>query len=116
MDAPDGFDDLGPLTDAAGAAVADLRERDALSRMAAGDHTLWQDDPTEVADRLGWLHSPGEMLDRVADLEAFAAGVREAGYEHAVLMGMGGSSLFPEVLWQTFGAADGHPKLHVLDT
>jgi len=116
MDAPEGFSRLGPIEDAVRAAVDDLVERDAPTRMQQGDHTLWQDDPTEVADRLGWLHSPDEMRAEVADLEAFAAGVVADGFQHAVLMGMGGSSLFPEVLFRTFGVADGRLRLHVLDT
>ncbi|MGH2685317.1 MAG: glucose-6-phosphate isomerase [Actinomycetota bacterium] len=116
MDVPDGFSDLGPLEDGMRAAVDDLAGRDAVGRLKQGDHTLWQDDPTEVADRLGWLHSPDEMQAEIDDLQAFAESVAADGFEHAVLMGMGGSSLFPEVLFRTFGVADGRLRLHVLDT
>jgi transaldolase / glucose-6-phosphate isomerase len=108
--------ELGPITDAVRAAVDDLEARDAVARMRQGDHSLWQDDPTEVADRLGWLHSPAEMREQVADLEAFGAEAAGDGFRHAVLMGMGGSSLFPEVLFRTFGPAEGRLRLHVLDT
>ncbi|MEX2658715.1 MAG: hypothetical protein WD232_03385, partial [Acidimicrobiales bacterium] len=93
-----------------------LVEKDAVARMHGGDHTLWQDDPTEVADRLGWLPVVADMQRRLADLEDLAAAVAADGLEHAVVMGMGGSSLFPEVLWQTFGAAYGRLDLRVLDT
>ena len=57
-------------TDAALDALVAAR---AVERMWGRDHTLWQDDPTEVADRLGWLESPAEMLDRTGELESFAA-------------------------------------------
>ena len=116
MDAPDGFSRLGPIEGAVRAAVDDLLAGHAVDRMRSGDHTLWQDDPTEVADRLGWLVSPAEMRSEIADLEAFAAEVAGDGFQHAVVMGMGGSSLFPEVLYRTFGPARGRLRLHVLDT
>jgi transaldolase / glucose-6-phosphate isomerase len=95
-------------------ALAELRERNALDRLHAGDHTLWSDDPTEIADRLGWLPVVAEMQLRVPELEAFADRVAADGFAHTVLLGMGGSSLFPEVLSRTFGG--GRLDLHVLDT
>ncbi|HEV2071046.1 MAG TPA: hypothetical protein VGR26_14750 [Acidimicrobiales bacterium] len=107
---------LGPISSAAEVAAADLVARDAVRRMWTGDHTLWQDDPDEVADRLGWLFVAGEMADQVDDLEAFAGAAAADGLRHAVLLGMGGSSLFPEVLWRTFGARPGCLDLRVLDT
>ncbi|CAN5189816.1 hypothetical protein BH24ACT1_BH24ACT1_09270 [soil metagenome] len=107
---------LGPVSSAVDVAAADLVARNALHRMWTGDHTLWQDDPGEVADRLGWLPVVGEMADQVGDLETFASEVAADGLRHAVLLGMGGSSLFPEVLWRTFGARPGCLDLRVLDT
>ncbi|MGI9118593.1 MAG: glucose-6-phosphate isomerase [Acidimicrobiales bacterium] len=107
---------LGPITDAVAVAVDDLVKRQAIERMRVGDHTLWQDDPTEVADRLGWLAVVGEMQSQVGELEAMAAEAAAEGLRHAVLLGMGGSSLFPEVLWRTFGPKPGCLDLHVLDT
>ncbi|HEY2333345.1 MAG TPA: hypothetical protein VGH94_15615 [Acidimicrobiales bacterium] len=104
-------------------AADELVERDALARLHAGDHTLWQDDPTEVADRLGWLPVVAEMQARIGELEDFAARVAADGLVHGVLLGMGGSSLFPEVLSRTFGgggdgAVPGRTRfdLRVLDT
>ncbi|MBW3626537.1 MAG: glucose-6-phosphate isomerase [Actinobacteria bacterium] len=107
---------LGPVAAAADAAVQELSDADAVARMWAGDHTLWQDDPTEVADRLGWLPVVAEMRPRVGELEAMAAEAAADGLRRAVLLGMGGSSLFPEVLWRTFGPRGGGLELHVLDT
>ncbi|MBW3549124.1 MAG: glucose-6-phosphate isomerase [Actinobacteria bacterium] len=107
---------LGPVATAADAAVQQLSDADAVARMWAGDHTLWQDDPTEVADRLGWLPVVAEMRPRVGELEAMASEAVADGLRRAVLLGMGGSSLFPEVLWRTFGRGAGGLELHVLDT
>src|SRR5262245_48147639 len=95
-------------------ALSELRGRNALERLRSADHTLWSDDPTEIADRLGWLPVVTEMQLRVPELEAFADGVAADGFAHTVLLGMGGSSLFPEVLSRTFGG--GRLDLHVLDT
>ena len=107
---------LGPLQDAVDATIADLVERKVVERAWAGDHTVWQDDPTEVADRLGWLHVVPEVLADRERLDTFAATAAADGLSHVVVMGMGGSSLFPEVLARTFPPAAGGPELRVLDT
>jgi transaldolase/glucose-6-phosphate isomerase len=107
---------LGPVAAAAEGALKELSDADAVARMWAGDHTLWQDDPTEVADRLGWLPVVAEMRRQVGELEAMAAEVAADGLRRVVLMGMGGSSLFPEVLWRSFGLHAGGLELQVLDT
>lgn len=104
------------IADAIDSALEELAAADAVQRMWAGDHALWQDDPREVADRLGWLHSPAEMLDRVGELESFAAGAAGNGIERVVVVGMGGSSLFPEVMATTFGDGARGLPLVVLDT
>ncbi|HEU5439255.1 MAG TPA: bifunctional transaldolase/phosoglucose isomerase [Ktedonobacterales bacterium] len=83
------------------------------------DPTLWKpagQDQSEIVDRLGWLtvaEQMGEMLPRLNDLRD---DVRKAGFTHAVLLGMGGSSLAPEVLRETLGIATGQPDLIVLDS
>ena len=85
---------------------------------------LWRKDPTlwastrlpELADRLGWLTLPETMHECVADLRAFAKEVQDEGIRHVVLLGMGGSSLAPEVYQRTFGTAPGRPTLLVLDS
>jgi transaldolase / glucose-6-phosphate isomerase len=99
---------LGPIAAAVGDAHDDLLARHAAKRMWAGDHTLWQEDPTEVADRLGWLHVPDEVRPRLGDVRA-----QVGDRSQAALLGMGGSSLFPEVLNRSF-PHDG--SLAVLDT
>jgi glucose-6-phosphate isomerase len=100
-------------------ALSRLDSLDAGNRLWAEDVRLWTDDAAaqaSVANRLGWLRSHEVMLPNVADLERFAAEVRADGITDIVLLGMGGSSLAPEVLQSAFGAAPGHPRLTVLDS
>jgi glucose-6-phosphate isomerase len=83
------------------------------------DPSLWSDDPAtqqKIANRLGWLSSPALMADSLDRLRTFAAGIRSAGFAHVVLLGMGGSSLAPEVLRAVIGVAPGWPALHMLDS
>ena len=96
--------------------LADLERRQVMSRIWTGDHTVWKPDPTELTDRLGWLRVTDLMCEQVSVLKAFADEVRDAGFRHVVVLGMGGSSLGPEVLRQTFGSAPGYPELIVLDS
>jgi transaldolase/glucose-6-phosphate isomerase len=84
------------------------------------DPNTWKPgDPAHaevINNRLGWLDVVGAMQERVPALQALAVEVHEAGWRDCVLLGMGGSSLCPEVLRSSFGSAEGQPKLHVLDT
>lgn len=104
-------DDLtGPVAEAAETA----RGEGWMRRLWARDASLWTG--ADEASWLGWLPAAnGERID-IAALEAFAGEVAGAGFIHAVLLGMGGSSLGPEVLAETFGARPGHPQLLVLDS
>ena len=97
-------------------ALAYLEQNQVVSRIWSGDHTVWKPDPTEIDDRLGWLTVTDFMRQQASDLASFAAEVRDVGFKHCVLLGMGGSSLGPEVLRQTFGSAPGYPELIVLDS
>lgn len=87
-----------------------------MARIWDHDHSVWQESPEEIANRLGWLHTPHLMLDQVQDLQSFTRQLISAGYEQAVLLGMGGSSLAPEVLREIFGVTPGYLDLEVLDT
>ncbi len=107
---------LGAYTADIDAALAGLARQDVVGRIWRGDHTVWSEDPTEITDRLGWLTSADNMRDEIGSLTQFATDVKTEGYRHVVLLGMGGSSLGPEVLRQTFGSADGYPELIVLDS
>jgi transaldolase / glucose-6-phosphate isomerase len=108
-------DRLGPLADGVTAALDDLATRDAVPRVWAHDHTLWRDDPTEIADRLGWLSVVASMGARLEDTTARCAALA-AGVDHVLLAGMGGSSLFPEVVARSAETDAAAPGLHVLDT
>ena len=97
-------------------ASAFLAESGAARRIWERDHTLWRDDPTEIADRLGWLDLPERMADSVPDLAAFADEIRGEGIAHVVLLGMGGSALGPETVRQCLPKRDGFPELITLDS
>ena len=88
---------------------------------------VWQHDPDiwkpgdaahakVIKNRLGWLTVPETMEACLDDIVGFADSVRRDGIKHAVLMGMGGSSLCPIVLRETFGVRSGYPELIVLDS
>ena len=86
-------------------------------RLWARDYTLWSAKPVpELTDRMGWLTLPETMQEQAPALAAFADRVRDEGFRHVVLLGMGGSSLAPEVFQRTFGKARGRPELIVLDS
>jgi transaldolase / glucose-6-phosphate isomerase len=107
---------LGPVAERVEDAFHNLVDREAALRLWKKDHTLWQHDPTEVADRLGWLDAPSDVDEKVAELDRFVEDVRARGITHAVVLGMGGSSLFPEVLARVWGPQEGAIELRVLDT
>jgi transaldolase/glucose-6-phosphate isomerase len=87
------------------------------SRIWQKDHTLWSKDPQpELTDRLGWLELPETMEKQIAELRVFADSTKADGVKHVVLLGMGGSSLAPEVFQETFGNEPGYPRLRVLDS
>jgi transaldolase / glucose-6-phosphate isomerase len=89
-------------------------------RLWQKDSTLWKKDDaahqTEIKIRMGWLTVADEMKAHVPDLIAFAKDAKKAGFTHALLCGMGGSSLCPEVFAETFGVGKGGLNLGVLDS
>jgi transaldolase/glucose-6-phosphate isomerase len=102
------------LDKAVDASLDAWRHDGSVRRLWAGDATLWTGGPE--AKWLAWLHIVEERLKNVEELVAFQADVKAAGFEHVLLLGMGGSSLGPEVFAETFGHIPGFPKLHVLDS
>jgi glucose-6-phosphate isomerase len=101
-----------------GAAWDGARRGEFAARLWRKDATLWSTEAAHqkvAANRLGWLDLPAGMRGEVAALEAFVAEVRAAGFTHAVLLGMGGSSLAPEVMRRMLGVAPGFLELTVLD-
>ena len=102
--------DLGPLVKPLDERIADMEKAEVPRRIWALDHTVWKPDPTEITNRLGWLYLPERMREQMDGLQEFAESC--AAFERIVLLGMGGSSLAPEVFSMTFG---GKP-LTALDT
>ncbi len=116
MTKPRELAELGTYQAAVDAALAEMAENRVVARIWAHDHTVWKPEPTEIANRLGWLHTAEVMSDNVHRLESLVEEVRAAGYTHALLLGMGGSSLAPEVFRKTFGVGEGYLDLAVLDS
>src|SRR3954454_20137778 len=110
---------LGALTPAYQAAVDRARDEEWVTRIFDRDTTVWSTDErvqAAIAERLGWLDAPGHFLIRTAPLEGFGDGVVEEGFTTAVLAGMGGSSLAPDILHRTFGVQEGYLQLRILDS
>lgn len=126
---------LGAYQAQVDAALAEMDSKDIINRIWAYDHTVWRPDPEEIANRLGWLDiavamQPLYTLDNedsvgtaqarawstVGTIKGLVDAVRAEGYTHALLLGMGGSSLAPEVFRLTYGVADGYLDLAVLDS
>jgi transaldolase/glucose-6-phosphate isomerase len=100
---------------AIGEAIADARVSELLRRIKDRDHTVWQEEPDGIQDRLGWLRAPATMEKALGRVERFAGGVREA-FDDVLLIGMGGSSLAAAAFAEIFGDAGEAPRLRVVDT
>lgn len=98
------------------AALAKMDADTIIKRIWNLDHTVWHPEPQEITNRLGWLYIAEEMKAHVDELQAFADTVRQDGFTHVLLLGMGGSSLAPEVFRQTFGVKEGYLDLAILDS
>ena len=107
---------LGDHQSVVGKTLLDLRNRKVLSRIWGHDHTVWKDDPSEITNRLGWLHVPEKMAPMLPGITSVVDEIRGDGYTRALLLGMGGSSLAPEVFRFSFGVKKGHLDLSVLDS
>ncbi|MEP7214681.1 MAG: bifunctional transaldolase/phosoglucose isomerase [Anaerolineaceae bacterium] len=110
------FESLGTLGPAVKARLKSLQSDKVVARIWERDHTVWKDDPTELSNRLGWLTVGDDLATETGDLKLFAESVAGHGYNTVVLLGMGGSSLAPEVLFSTFGSAPRALTLKVLDS
>lgn len=96
-----------------------MEQRQAVRAIWNRDATLWSTDASAGAvidNRLGWLTVGERMAARAGEIQQFARDVYQAGFRHAVLLGMGGSSLAPEVFRLVFGTQPGGLDLHVVDT
>ncbi len=112
--------DLAAADSAVLEALSEHARRDAWAqRLLDRDTSLWSNDSgvaATIADRLGWLDAPAHFSGEIPALEGFGDGIRAAGFTTAVVMGMGGSSLAPDVFNQVFGTAEGYLELRILDS
>ncbi len=90
-----------------------------IKRFWEKDHTIWRSEEVHkksILNRLGWLNSLDLMITNVESLISFGIEIKNSGFKHIVVLGMGGSSLCPDVCRATFGSTDGFPQLLVLDS
>jgi glucose-6-phosphate isomerase len=107
---------LGTYQAAVETAVQQLQQKSVIQRIWDGDHTVWRPDPTEISNRLGWLRIVAEMQPQVPRLQALLADAQAEGLKYVLLLGMGGSSLAPEVFAKTFGPDIAGLTLQILDS
>jgi transaldolase / glucose-6-phosphate isomerase len=110
---------LGGVQAAHDAALAKLGRESFAKRLAQHDASLWKSEPEHqkiIRNSLGWLTVPQATLAELEDLQKFVEEVKRQGFKHAVVLGMGGSSLCPDVCRETFEPVPGYPALEVLDS
>lgn len=107
---------VGPYQSVLDETLAQAQEDNLVARIWDRDHSVWAASPDEISNRLGWLNIAERMQGEVEDLLEFAELVSKHGISKVLLLGMGGSSLAPEVFSKIFGATQGYPSLSVLDT
>ncbi len=105
---------LGQAEKAVKEALDDWQNNSKVRRLWEGDASLWTN--TDEGHWLGWIHVVDGQREHSEHLKRIAEDVRQAGFKHILLLGMGGSSLCPDVLSRTFGKIDGYPELLVLDS
>lgn len=102
------------LKQAVDATLKDWQANNKMQRLWTGDSSLWTND--DEHKWLGWLHVAEDQAAHLQELTDLGNDAAKSGCNHTLLLGMGGSSLCPEVLEKTFGKQPGHPELHVLDS
>src|SRR5437764_8733318 len=110
---------LGAIDRAVAGRLAQLEQAAVVRRIEQKDAALWKSNGTiekEIRDRLGWLQVADRMEERIPELQALAKELYQEGFRHAVVLGMGGSSLAPEVFARTFKPPTGALTVHVMDT
>ena len=115
----DALVELGSLSKPVSKRVTQLQSDDFLKRFYSKEASLWTDDPKgreEVSIRMGWLTSPNTSMALLPELKKITFQVQNAGYTHALLLGMGGSSLAAEVFSLIFRGEVSGLKLTILDS
>ena len=96
--------------------LSELELKSIPERIWKKDFTIWSNKPDEISNRLGWLNSPDTSLSLADEINSFVQAVIKEGFTQALLLGMGGSSLAPEVFHYSFGVKKGYLSLEVLDS
>ncbi len=102
------------LSDSLKTTQEEWRTKGLIRRLWRHDATVWTGDGE--GNWLGWLKVVDDEYYNLDEYESFQAEIKQKSFKHALLLGMGGSSLGPEVLAQTFGSKTGYPELHILDS
>jgi transaldolase/glucose-6-phosphate isomerase len=97
-------------------ALAALADQKVMARIWKHDHTVWKPKPDGITNRLGWLTVASETRNNIDKLDDLVRDIKSAGFTQALLLGMGGSSLAPELFALTFGPVEGFPTLAALDS
>ena len=111
--------ELGSFMDDVKATLKKMESESWIRRLWRKDPALWKSDEANkkiISNALGWVTVVDQLVEHAGELAAFSERVRNDGFTDVMLLGMGGSSLCPEVFRRTFGKIDGYPTLHVLDS
>ncbi|MDF1535264.1 MAG: bifunctional transaldolase/phosoglucose isomerase [bacterium] len=108
--------ETGPYREKIQSTLEGIRDNRIMDRIRDHDHTVWKESPEEISNRLGWLSSPENMQGVIPRIMDMVSHVRAAGYTDALLLGMGGSSLAPDLLRRTFGITPGFLDVRILDS
>jgi len=110
---------LGKYAEPVKAAIARMEKEQFIRQIWRKNAGLWKKEPEHqqiISNALGWLTVVDAMVDQADELKAFGERIKQTGFEDCALLGMGGSSLCPDVFRITFGHIDGYPRLRVLDS
>jgi len=107
---------LGKYENEFSAKLVEFNNEKIMQRIWEKDYTVWRNDPTEINNRLGWLDCSDVAKTKLNEINEFVEQVKSEGFTHALLLGMGGSSLAPEVFKKVFGVKTGYLDLSILDS
>ena len=99
-----------------GQALKEMLSEQIMPRIWVHDHTVWEPQPEEITNRLGWMDIMQEMRTAMPSIQSLVKSVQKDGYTQGLLMGMGGSSLAPEMFAKIFGGQTGYLDLTVIDS
>jgi transaldolase / glucose-6-phosphate isomerase len=116
---PKQIESLGDWTNLIEESFRQIEEKKIIARIWNKEASLWKTEEAhkKIIDKsLGWLTVAQNVIHQTAELRSFANEIKEAGFKHVMLLGMGGSSLCPEVCRRSFERIEGYPELLVLDS